>query len=298
MTGRIKSSGRRLLLLLAGVSLFVGCELINPPEEIPAFMEIDNFELTTRGGEGSNSHKITDAWVYVNGEFLGAFPLPATVPVLWSGDAELFIDPGIKENGIESTPNIYPYYQRFMSSINLTPGETIQIEPTTRYKTNIDIPYLEPFDGSLHTLQEGFDEDPNTVVDITDAEVLEGTGSGRIVLTAANPEILVATSSMLRSLPTDGLSPVYLEMDYKNDIPFEVGLRGTTNSGVGGFEFRNGLNIKDNWNKVYLNLTESLRVSQLDQYQIAIRAVYPPEGFDESEAVILLDNLKLVHREQ
>jgi len=285
-------------LLCFSLYFFSACEIINPPEEIPAFLRIENFELTTSGFEGSNTHKITDAWVYVNGELLGAFPLPATVPVLWNGDAELIIDPGIKDNGIEASPEIYPYYQRFTQQITLNPTETLTIQPTTRYKTNLRFPLIETFDESLHTLREDFDDDPNTFVEISMDDVFEGRGTGQIKLTSDNPEILVATSVKFKELPTDGFSQVYLELDYKTDVPFEIGFRGSNDGETGAFGFNNGINIKTEWNKVYLNLTETLIVSQLAQYQLAIRAIFPSEGFDKTEAIILFDNIKLVHREE
>ena len=33
--------------------------------------------LLTSSDQGSNTHKITDVWVYVNDQFLGAFEIPA-----------------------------------------------------------------------------------------------------------------------------------------------------------------------------------------------------------------------------
>ena len=286
--------------LLIGLNLMfcLSCEIINPPEQIPAYLRIETFVLNTQGNEGSNSHKITDAWIYVGGEFLGAYPLPATVPVLQAGEQELIIDPGIKDNGIEALPEIYPYYQRFRTTLNLKEGQTETIRPQTRYKENLTFALREEFETVFHSLSDDFDENEATSVSYDTGEAFEGSGSGRIVLTAANPTIEVASNIRLRTLPTDGSAQVYLEMDYKTDTKLDIGLRGYNTNGIGATSYSRGVNAKRSWNKVYINLTDPLIDSQLDSYQLMFRANFPSgeQGFNQSEAIILLDNLKIIHR--
>ena len=274
---------------------FSACEIINPPEQIPAYIKIAPFELTTKTYEGSNTSKITDAWVYVGGDLLGAFPLPATIPVLQEGTKELIIDPGINENGIEALPQIYPFYQRYSKMINLVANETININPTTKYKEKLTFALIEEFESKFHELKEDLDEDETTAVTFFTGEAASGNGSGRIVLTKEHPLITVATLSRFEHLPTDGKTQVYLEMDYKTDIQLELGLRGLNSSGFGVNSFTRGVKAKSSWNKVYMNLTAPLVDSQFDAYKLVFRAVFPSTDFNQSEAIILLDNLKIVH---
>ena len=274
---------------------FSACEIINPAEQIPAYLKIEPFDLTTRSFEGSNTSKITDAWVYVGGELLGAFPLPATIPVLQEGTKELVIDPGINENGIEALPQIYPFYRRYSKMINLVSNETININPTTKYKENLTFALIENFESDFHALKEDLDEDETTIVEFFKGEAASGIGSGRIVLTKENPLIIVASLARFENLPTDGSSQVYLEMDYKTDIILEVGLRGLNSSGFGVNSFTRGVRPNSEWNKVYMNLTEPLAESQLDAYKLAFKATFPSTDFSQSEAIILLDNLKIVY---
>ena len=63
------------------ISFITACDIINPEEDIPAYIEILPYEYSPESG-GSSSTKITDGWIYVDGEFLGAFNLPSTIPVL------------------------------------------------------------------------------------------------------------------------------------------------------------------------------------------------------------------------
>ena len=87
------------------------CEIYNPSEDEPSYIHIDSISLTTDyTAYGTASHKITDAWVYVDNELIGAFELPANVPVLKSGVHNINIRPGIKLNGIAATRSYYPFF--------------------------------------------------------------------------------------------------------------------------------------------------------------------------------------------
>ena len=67
------------LISLFALIFMSSCELYNPAEPTPAYIHIDKFILNTAYlTEGSNSHKITDAWVYIDDQLLGCFELPAT----------------------------------------------------------------------------------------------------------------------------------------------------------------------------------------------------------------------------
>ena len=286
----------RKLVLIGTVLSVTSCNIINPPEEIPAFLKINEFELTTFGIQGSNSHKITDGWVYVNGELLGAFPLPATVPVIWEGDAELIVDPGIKDNGIESLPDIYPFYQRYMQTVSLTSGETLEVNPRTSYKENITFAMVEEFDGGFHNIREDIDEDPNTSLEITTSDVFEGQGAGQIILTEVDATAIVASSVKFNSFPTDGRSEIYLELNYKSDTNIDIGLIGTDSNSLSATNFSRGLNARAEWNKAYINLTVPVSQSQFDLYQIVFRVSFPTSDFNKDTAVILLDNIKVIHR--
>jgi len=53
--------------------------LINPAEPIPSYIHIDKIDLTTDySSQGTSSNKITDAWIYVDNELIGAFEMPVT----------------------------------------------------------------------------------------------------------------------------------------------------------------------------------------------------------------------------
>ena len=66
------------------------CNLINPDEEIPAYIEVKGFKTTSNyPTQGSASGKITDVWVFADGAYVGTYELPARFPILRSGKQKI-----------------------------------------------------------------------------------------------------------------------------------------------------------------------------------------------------------------
>ena len=122
------------------VLLLTACEIINPEEDIPSFISIEEFEHSDVG-----TAKIVDAWVYIDNEIQGIYSLPNTIPILKNGEQKLYIAPGIKENGISATRTNYPFYVWHQEEVNLSQDTTF-INPRTSYISNC-IHWEENFNG-------------------------------------------------------------------------------------------------------------------------------------------------------
>src|SRR5688500_13907587 len=110
-------------LFISALLLISGCKKTVNPEEIPSYLYIDKINLQTLAGEGTSKQDITDAWVYVQGQAIGVFELPARIPVLAEGNPEVWVYAGIKKDGISSTRVKYPFFKPFItSSVNLVRG--------------------------------------------------------------------------------------------------------------------------------------------------------------------------------
>src|ERR1039457_4232719 len=87
------------------------CEKFSGDQTIPAYLKIDSIYITTKTEtQGSASHSITDAWVYVDDQFIGAYQMPARFPVLKEGKHKVEVFAGIKKDGIAATRTPYPFY--------------------------------------------------------------------------------------------------------------------------------------------------------------------------------------------
>ena len=93
----------------------------------PAWIEVDSLSLTTTPAQGTNSHRFTDAWVYVNSNLVGAFELPARVPILAEGNTNIIIFPGVQLNGLTALRTPYLKTVRYEQYMDIVPGETIHI---------------------------------------------------------------------------------------------------------------------------------------------------------------------------
>lgn len=268
-----------------------GCDVINPADPIAAYIRIDEVIVDPVAGTGTSRHQFRDVWIYHNTNLLGAYSLPAVIPLI-TGDtpAELAIFAGIRVNGILSAADHYPFFVPYEITRTLDAGEVTTLEMRSRYRSNVVVPYIEDFE-STHSLTDDRDGNASTFVERILTDAYEGGGSGRIILTTAATTIQVASFPLLNTLPVNG-TPVFLEMHYRNNVEFSVGLvghaAGITPASVSILILR----PQENWNKVYVNLTEALNVSQLQAYQILIGAVHDATL---AQSEIYLDNLKVVH---
>jgi hypothetical protein len=288
--------------LIVLFSLLGSCNLYNPAEPVPSFIHIERITLSTDHilGEGSDSHKITDAWVYVDGQLIGAFELPVTFPVLFEGTHEVIVKAGIKVNGISATRAPYPFYEAFRQSVTLTKGTITTMSPNVQYTSGIDWTgdniWMENFDGTGMTLIRSAAGSDTTLIQkiiasgSTDPDVFEGTGAG-IAYVDANNTKFEYMSSRSFVLPK-GDAPVFLELNYKCNYTFVVGVFSHGPSGTYQTRILN-VNASDTWNKIYIYLSPVIRASgNATDYTMFFGML---NNTQQNGLYLGLDNIKLIH---
>lgn len=265
------------------------CDIINPEEPIPAFIYIPAFSVETSPEEGSSSDNIRELWLTVDGQSLGAYRIPNAVPILTEGSAEIRLQAGIRDNGITLDPNIYPFYAPATFTRELVPGETDTLPLVEfRYLEETQFAFVEDFEDDLAVF-EGIER--------STAEVFEGEYAGRIELDTLNTVVRLATIGSYSNLTA--LSPqVYVEMDYRSDVPVAVGVAGQPD--VPGFPtvaLDAGFLPNTEWNKIYFSLGGLLQQGQFGSVQIVLEAFLtdPQQLGPDGVARVYLDNIKLVH---
>ena len=282
------------LMILGGLLMILqqSCEWIDEPEQIPAYIRIDNINIsTTTAEQGSNSHNILDAWIFVDNQLIGAFELPKSAPVLAEGERLVEVFAGISENGIRQLPEVYPFYNRYRSTHELRAGETLTLSPTLTYDTRTKFALSSGDFENGNAFSEDFDGNLLTDIEISTEDVFQGNYSGRIVLTGDNPYIEVGTSNPFL-LPDPIASPIYVELNYKNNIPFEIGIVGYKNNVFFNSAYIVGILPTDTWKKMYINLGDEVGFMGAETYRISLRALKLPEV---ETGKIFLDNIKLLH---
>lgn len=292
----IMKSKSILALVLCFAFLFHACD---KEEAIPAFLYIENVTLETGIGQGSASADFRTVRVFSGVADIGQFYLPATIPVLAEGDTELDIFFGINDNGISTAPTPYDLLKRHDLNLNLVPGETDTLEFVTNYKDDVEFVFADGFESQNHVLKEDLDGDLATEVELTTTDVFEGSGAALFVVSDEHPELEVGTPWNMELPPR--VSPVYIELNYKSEVFIEVGVGWITTGGTEQTLIQNVINPKDEWGKIYLNVSEQLEalntLNTVQAWRAVIRVRMPVEDGQvvQGERNAIIDNLKLIH---
>ena len=276
------------------VICFAACDIINPPETIPSTIKLNPVVLEVQPGQGSAKHKITEVWIYGNSNLLGAFTPPVNVyHTTDSAVTDFSFRPGIRNNGILDDAIIYPLYTAYELEINTTPGTITEVTPVVRYLPNARFSLFSDFE-MQNDFVDNRDTVPASVLTRSSVDPFEGEFSGEIILDSAAHFIEVSHLIPLTDLPSDANKPVYLELHYKAEVEMSIGLLGIP---LNGEEYTNIIYLvkpNENWNKLYIELTDILAASGLPAYKILFRSLYPP-GATKSSYKIQLDNITVVY---
>jgi hypothetical protein len=287
----MKNSAFLLLALLCLNS----CDILNKDEDAVAFIRVNEFPLTTEEGEGSASENIKDVWLSVNGELIGGFEFPVDIPVLSEGPANIKAFAGILDNGVSTIRERYPFYEIYDVNVDLIDEQVTEIFPVTTYIQNALQFTIEDFEEPgiqmIRSLTSDTTINPVANPDIND--LLRGENVGQINLEGEKDHFKVESTF---ELDLAFLSIVYMELDYRCETPFVVGLKRSEPSAayisVAGFNPVFDINGDPAWNKVYINLADAIDDLQNgDEYEIFLEGNVPTG----TEATFLFDNIKVIH---
>ncbi len=288
-----KQTGFFLLIFILITGLW-SCEVIDPDDPVPSYIYIEDISLNTLAGQGTSAQSFSDAWVYLDDELIGAFELPAMVPLIAEGKHEVSIKPGVILNGISSTRAAYPFTGFFRKEVDLIKEEIDTLNVNTSYYDNVTFPWTakgqEDFEQGGIAMDSTADSDAMIIRQSN--EVFEGSYSGLIQLDSVGSVFEIQSTENFNY--PGATAPVFLEMHYKNNNRFVVGVKLYYYTGKIKTNPIVVLNPSDNWNKLYLNLTPTLTRENpaLQHYKIYFSGNINED--DVSSASIYLDNLKLL----
>lgn len=268
--------------ILAGVWLLAGLYACKPmPNEgIPFYLRIDSTTVTTLDSQGLNTQRVTDVWVESISTNLGVYELPAQFPVLEEGAVRLLISAGIYQSGQQGLRVIYPMYQPDTVVLQTTRKEVYTHVPNFRYQNGCRFPF-KPEDFEFGNNFSGMDI-------AVDTNVRYGTRCGRLTVSVADSNKIGSQAGKF-TVPVG--AEVWLEADYKTEVPFWIGYFATFGTSVSRVPVIL-VTKKGEWNKIYLKLSESFGAAQADQYNLFFEAL-KPEGSAGGSTYI--DNVKLIY---
>ena len=304
----------RDIFLFGIVLLLFSCKKFSGSQEIPAYLKIEPWTFTTNyENEGAATHAITDAWVYVNGNYLGCYELKshndgvyAMVPILEKGSKKIRLYPGIKLNGIASTRIQYPFYRPYEYKTTLVPGEIGTVAPSTTYysvdSTLMRFKMMEDFEEinniKLYRIDTTYAQleqishrtDANAWMDPLDT--INHYRSGHVHLGDSILKMGLSSAQLI-GLPTVG-NYVLMEMDYKCSAEIEIGLYLWLPQEGGITKPLYYLKSTDTWKKIYVNYSPTIT----DYYNASYVKFYLKGAVKEGEtADFYFDNIKLIYIE-
>jgi hypothetical protein len=286
--------------LFLAISIFSSCD---SEEQVPSYVFIPSIELETDATQGDNSQDIVDGWVYCDGILIGVFELPVRVPILESGEHTITVVPGIKKNGLFDQRITYPFYSPFEEKIQLVPTAIDTIRPIIRYRNNVTFSWLEDFEDNAISVEKSGSNTTTDSMFITNNPVhvfnydgLENKYSGQVNI-PSEFQIFENATVQLYELPRKGVD-VFLEMNFKCNTEFTVGVYPVTGSFINGVPIVNFYSTEDNqgemqWKKAYVSLKEDINNPEYNG--ATFRVFFNAQTNGEGEKQLFFDNLKLIH---
>lgn len=282
-----------LIIFLAPIILFLGsCNIINPDEGKPGIIFIEEYNFN---GLLTDSEKITEIWVFDNGKMLGAYNLPASIPILKNGPTEITFRAGVKKDGIASQRVFYPFFKVYKETIHLEAGVIDTIVPNFEYLETIQFAsnMTEQFNDLSINYSPTSSSDTSFVV--TTDDIFEGTSSGKVSLSSS--QSIWQVESQNDELPAT--HEIWAELNYKGNNSFSVGIIPYVNENRVGPE--HALIVKDTkdengipqWNKIYISLSD-----EAGGYGLATSFRFYLEILKDDQDVnpeVYFDNIIIVH---
>jgi hypothetical protein len=280
----------KLLLLNIGILsvLFLqsSCKKYTPAPEA-FFIQPGDIKLAVGSSQGSSSQKITDLWIYVDGFFKGVYPIENRIPIVSNGKkVKITAYGGIKNNGISSTRLFWPLYNNIEFDTLVPNEKVITRNFTFSYNSTTTFKWLENFDNNGQSIIRSSNSAAGTVsMQIqSGSESFENKYLEFKIVGGGNYAQIETYSSY--NIPLSN-SNVYLELNYKCNNPFTIGIIGDNTEIKDVFTF----NTQPNWNKAYIQLASTVNNPPAsNSYKICFYMAKT----EADEPRVLLDNLKLV----
>ncbi len=250
-----------------------------------------NVAVTSTSLQGTTSSKITDLWVYVNGKFQGAYPTGNLIPVISNNEqVRINIFAGIKNNGISNTRLSWVFYDYITIDTLVENHLTINRPLTFRYNPNVKFEWLENFDGngvSLIKATESYAVSDTTWKPAQAQDCFEGKSAEIGLYNKSIGTFAKVESSIDHPMPLSSTN-VYLELNYKSNEVFEVGVSCDNTDKAALY-----VNPSENWNKIYISLADVVNRQPNASAQRVYFKLVRTSNTDNPK--MFLDNIKLVY---
>ncbi|MBS3915250.1 MAG: hypothetical protein KG003_12195 [Bacteroidetes bacterium] len=287
----------RVLIATSFLSIFLfSCK--GKQEPIPAYIHIDSSSLNPLIGQGNRIQDLRFVYAYADGELLGQFELPATIPVLKEGRHKITLTPAFFLNGSNNQIAIHNVLMPADSILEFVRGKTTHWSNAVfTFRSNAKIAWNEDFEDNSSTIV-GISMVKGDSGFITDAWYdLNGryTGNSKIFKVDIQPSdtfkyVDLGSFNAFNNLPNDSRD-VILEFDVYCDVDVQLALKRTNSGGPSYVPYLYIYNTEKKWKHFYVNLVyETSGQEAGSTYQILFSSNINASA---NSHIIQLDNIRL-----
>ena len=288
-----------VILITIGLS---SCDKFSGEQEIPSYIHFEGFYLeentdfTFSQSSDLLTSDIRDVWVYLDGKYIGAYPIPCSIPILKEGKHKIDLRPGIIYNGMNNMREEYVFYTSHSDTLNLVPGEEIRIEkqPIMYNANKCSIPFKETFESYFINFKQAnvIGEEALSMNVISGDSVKYGNNCGTIYFEEGGHNKYISVDSIF----CNNTNGVILEIDYCSNIPFEIGLYGRSSSAEAN-KYISAVRLtptqENEWKKSYIILTKVWKTLGYPlNFHIYLEAFNPEKT---KNSFVHVDNIKVLH---
>ncbi len=244
------------LLFLFLLSILSYCK--NKESQPVALLEIDQFTSAyPNSADTLGNQNITDVWILTANDDLGAYELPAKIPIKSSADSILVLmSPGLQFDDNPSIRYKYPVLSTYSVKLKLEAGKKYKVVPKISYFSAYKVD-IENFEGTGVKLDKLNSKDTVLIVENVSTNALNGSKYGRIALTSAYSQMGLRTSNKYKLPLSNSQDRAFLEFNYKSDVKVTIGLYD------GGFGYTPIVErpASATWTKYYLDLSSASKAA-------------------------------------
>ncbi len=236
--------------------------------------------------------------VVVDAQSLGFYPVPATVPVLGTGRRSVRIEPVVRRSGLSEDLRVYPLYEPISRDLDLRPEGITTITPAFGYTSTARIGFDEGFESASSALVLDLVAAGSAPLTQDTQDVRAGGGSGLITLSAERP--VYEVSSVLIVPDRERVLELWVELDFRGDVPLAVALLPETLAELPPgtpriARYFQGALPRTSWTKLYFDIVDASNEAFVGAgFRVSLLAQYDPTRGGEQR--VHLDNLRVVYR--
>jgi hypothetical protein len=245
---------------------------------VPSYIYIDTIGLETNIlTQGFGSLQAPVVWIDAGGKDMGAWELPALIPILKEGESNIIISAGIMKGAISDFYKS-PFYDIYQQKVNLIKTKVDTIRPIVKFSPRASFMFNEDFENGTKF---------NNI----------GVESKNIPSMGANTGVLYTTDSQKVSSSidfinvSDSTKEMYIEFDYKTDIDtallfINLQFDGMTSPVKFGF-----VKCRNYWKRAYFPIHDYVNVAK-KRFKTQFAILKP---LDKNSSTIYLDNIKVIY---